>query len=285
MGRARQAQPGDFLRRMAAGSQQRFEQARTRVSAAKLSREISCLPVPPKLRLSSQGFDLIAEVKLRSPSAGQLAGENLDPVVQATRYAEGGAAALSVLTEPEQFSGDLDHLRAVTDAIDNVPAMRKDFIVDPYQIMEARAAGAGGVLLIAAILDAPRLRDMLSTALELDLFVLVEIFDEADLDHCVPLLEGRATKDADQASRLLLGVNCRDLRSLEVDFERFARLAPELPQAIPHVAESGVETPKQAAQVAALGYELALVGTALMRAGDSALATKSLLEAGRGLPA
>ncbi len=282
MGSARQAQPGDFLRRMASGSRRRFESAKAQNSAARLNREIVGLPATPKLSLSSEGFDLIAEVKLRSPSAGQLADANLDPVAQARRYADGGAAALSVLTEPEHFSGELGHLRSVADAIFTVPAMRKDFLIHPYQVMEARAAGAGGVLLIAAILDTATLRDMLSKALELGLFVLVEVFDAADLEHCVPLLEDHAVTDADQSSRLLLGVNCRDLRSLDVDFERFAKLASYLPDGIPKVAESGVETPAQAAHVAALGYDLALVGTALMRADDSARAAKQLLEAGRG---
>lgn len=136
------------------------------------------------LRLSPQSFDLIAEVKRRSPAAGNLAGKALRITEQARSYARGGAAALSVLTEPEAFDGDLSHLQEVAAAV-AAPCMRKDFLVSPYQVLEARAAGASGVLLIAAMLNDAQLQDMLRYAHRLGLFALVEIFDAADLERSV----------------------------------------------------------------------------------------------------
>jgi indole-3-glycerol phosphate synthase len=238
------------------------------------------LPVPPPLRLSPQGFDVIAEVKRRSPAAGSLAGKSLRITEQARSYARGGAAALSVLTEPEAFDGDLSQLQEVAAAV-ATPSMRKDFLVAPYQVLEARAAGASGVLLIAAMLSDARLQDMLRYAHRLGLFALVEIFAAADLDRSVSAIHAAGPASVDGRCRSLIGVNCRDLRSLKVDFGRFAALAPHLPTDIPRVAESGVESASQAARVAGLGYGLALVGTALMRAPDPARQVASLLAAGR----
>ena len=271
----------DFLARMASGSQSRLTTARQARSESAIRSLALAQPPAPSLRLSQSGFDLIAEVKRRSPSAGQLAAEGLQPVEQALLYAQGGAAALSVLTEPEQFSGELGHLEAVAGAVTTIPAMRKDFLVDPYQVLEARAAGAGGVLLIAAMLDAPALTDMLQLTLELGMFALVEAFDEADLAHCLPLMQKAANAGGAGPGRLLIGINCRDLRSLQVDFGRFAKLAEKLPADFPRVAESGVDSPAQAAIVARLGYDLALVGTALMRAASPRDAATELLRAGR----
>ncbi|MBM4221178.1 MAG: indole-3-glycerol-phosphate synthase TrpC, partial [Gammaproteobacteria bacterium] len=144
-----------------------------------------------------------------------------------------------------------------------------------------RAAGASGVLLIAALLDDLRLREMLRYAHRLGLFALVEIFDAADLARSVSAIRAAGPAIVDGRCRSLLGVNCRDLRSLKVDFGRFAALAPRLPADIPCVAESGVESPGQAARVAGLGYGLALVGTALMRAPDPSARLAGLLAAGR----
>jgi len=270
----------DFLDRMAAGSRRRAAEAEAQRPAEDLAFRASHLPAPPAFRLSGQGFDLLAEVKHRSPSAGTLAGGALRSATQAREYARGGAAALSVLTEPDEFAGDLAHLTEVA-AGSRVPAMRKDFLVSPYQLLEARLAGAGGVLLIAALLPGHQLRAMLEATHRLGLFALVEVFDRDELDRAV-----RASRAAGPAlgagrCRTLVGVNCRDLRTLRVDFGRFAHLAPHLPHDIPTVAESGVETPAQAARVAGLGYDVALVGTALMRASDPARLAAELLAAGR----
>lgn len=270
----------NFLTRMGVSSTQRAVAGMERCPALILEARVCKLPPPPPLRLSPQGFDLIAEVKRRSPAAGALAGQTLCVTKQAHSYARGGAAALSVLTEPEAFDGDLSHLGQVASAV-AVPCMRKDFLVSPYQVLEARAAGASGVLLIAAMLNDTRLQDMLRYTHRQGLFALIEIFDAADLDRSVSASRAAGPAIVDGRCRSLIGVNCRDLRSLDVDFGRFAALAARLPADIPRVAESGVESASQAARVAGLGYGLALVGTALMRAADPASQVASLLAAGR----
>lgn len=266
----------DFLARMAVGSRRRLEAALARTSERELLRKAALLPRPPGIRLAPEGFDVIAELKRRSPSAGRLAAAALDPPGQARAYAAGGACALSVLTEPAEFDGALEHVAEVAAALPRVPVMRKDFIVGRYQLLEARVAGAAGVLLIAALLPLDALEAMTAFALELGLFVLLEIFDEADLAHCAPSLDYRTSP-----GQLLLGVNCRDLRTLQVDYQRFAALAPVLPRSLPWVAESGIETPVQAGELAALGYRVGLVGTALMRAPEPAESVRALLAAGR----
>jgi indole-3-glycerol phosphate synthase len=272
----------DFLTRMAATSRQRLEESRVRCDETSLRRRAESRPPAVPLNLSSRGFDLIAEVKRRSPSMGTLADEALSPAVQARRYADAGAAVISVLTEPDQFSGDIVHLEQVAETLPLVPAMRKDFLVSPYQVLEARAAGAGGVLLIAAMLSAAELREMLSITLELGMFALVEAFDAADLQLCLPVMDELGARDPqDGNSRVLIGVNCRDLKTLEVDFPRFETLVDQLPATLPWVAESGVKTAGQVRHVVDLGYRLALVGTALMRSNDPSAAVAELIAAGR----
>lgn len=271
----------DFLTRMGVSSTLRAVAGMERCPALILEARVRKLPAPPPLRLSPQGFDVIAEVKRRSPSAGVLAHRNLGITGQGHSYAQGGAAALSVLTEPEAFDGELAHLQAVAAAVAPLPAMRKDFLVSPYQVLEARASGASGVLLIAALLNDARLQDMLRYAHRLGLFALVEIFHAADLQRTVSAIRAGGPAVVDGRCRSLIGVNCRNLRSLSVDFGRFAEFAPHLPADIPRVAESGVESVSQAARVAGLGYGVALVGTALMRAPDPAALVAGLLSAGR----
>jgi indole-3-glycerol phosphate synthase len=188
---------------------------------------------------------------------------------------------VSVLTEPARFAGELAHLTAVAAEIAPRPAMRKDFLVDPYQVFEAREAGASGVLLIAAMLDSTVLRDMLAITLDLGMFALVETFDAADIDKSAPLMDDAGSPFDGERCRMVIGVNCRDLRSLEVDFPRFGRLAERLPPGMPWIAESGVATPEQAGEVASMGYDLALVGTALMRADEPRALAAAMLDAGR----
>jgi indole-3-glycerol phosphate synthase len=182
-----------------------------------------------------------------------------------------------VLTEPERFGGSLADLAAVAARMQppGLPAMRKDFLVDPYQVLEARAAGAGGILVIVAMLDDPNVADLIACALEQGLFVLLEAFDERDLDRAARLAEGRD-------GRILMGLNSRDLRSLAVDPDRLERLAPRFPDGWPKVAESGLENPEDAAGAAAAGYDLALVGSALMRSPDPGALLAAMLDAGRG---
>jgi indole-3-glycerol phosphate synthase len=264
-----------FLDEMARGSARRVREALRLESAAALEQRARLAPAAPPLRLSPAGFDVIAELKLRSPAAGLLGGATQDLAARVSAYARGGAAAVSVLTEPSRFDGSLEHLRQAAAALAAaaVPAMRKDFIVDPYQVMEARAAGAGGVLVILRMLSRTQARELLETAAAHGLFVLLEAFDGADLDAAAGLLGGRA-------GTVLIGLNCRDLQTLEVVPDRFAELAARLPPG-PAVAESGVATPADAVMVKRLGYGLALIGTALMARSDPESLLAGILEAAR----
>ena len=265
----------DFLDKMATSSRDRASLLEARWSDDQLDR-----PVVP---LTLSGFDLIAEIKDRSPAEGALDDASFDRGARAVEYASGGAAAISVLTEPSRFDGEIAHLAAVAAAVEgmDVPVMRKDFLVDTAQILEARASGASGVLLIAAILDDTRLEDMLACAREHSLFVLLEAFGEDDLARCAALLERHVHREQAAAGRLLVGVNTRNLRTLEVDPQRLESLAPSLPDGAVAVAESGLVTPSDAARVALQGYAMALVGTALMRAAEPRRLVADMLEAGR----
>jgi indole-3-glycerol phosphate synthase len=269
-----------LLTDMAAGSTQRLAAARAKLSEAELRERCATLPRAPRLQLSGESFDLIAELKLRSPALGHLSARTLDPVARLQDYAEAGAAVCSILTEPSRFDGDLSHLQQAAATLQpyGVPAMRKDFLVDPYQVLEARAAGAGGVLLIVRMVPRATLVAMMDTAAELGLFVLLEAFDAADVAVAADLARARRGHD----EQVLMGLNSRDLQSLAIDFARFAQLRDALPPEWPAVAESGVITPEDAAAVARLGYRLALVGTTLMQSDDPKAAVRELIAAGRG---
>ena len=179
-----------FLQRMAASSQRRLDLAKAACSEAELLAAALAQPAPPPLTLSE--FDIFAELKLHSPSEGQLATQHLDPAVQVTSYARGGAAAVSVLTEPDAFHGSLERLESAAQLLANLqcPAMRKDFLVAPYQVLEARKAGAGGVLLILAMLDDGVLAEMLDCANQCGLFVLLEAFDAEDPRRQIEMARG-----------------------------------------------------------------------------------------------
>jgi indole-3-glycerol phosphate synthase len=264
-----------FLARMAESSRDRVRAARAKESEAALERRALATSAPPPLALDR--FDIIAELKLRSPAAGGLARGDFDARSQLMSYARGGAAAVSVLTEPKEFRGELAHLVAAAEALQQQrPAMRKDFLVDPYQVLEARAAGAGGVLVIIAMLDDATVRALVDCARRCGMFALLEAFDRADLERL-------AAYDAPASSgpRLLAGVNCRDLRDLKVRFERFAELGPHLPRHLPTVAESGIGTVADVSAIVEAGYRLGLVGSSLMRAADPAAQVADLLAAGR----
>jgi len=251
-----------FLDEMARASSLRVAAARLAEPLAELERRARATPPPPPLCLSPAGFDVIAEIKLRSPAAGVLGAASDDWLGRAATYARAGAAAVSVLTEPSRFDGSLAHLEAVAAALRDagVPAMRKDFLVDPYQVCEARAAGAGGVLIILRMLSRAQILELLDAAAQWQLFVLLEAFDGEDLALAASLLQNR---DA-PTQAVLVGVNSRDLQTLAVVPERFAALAPLLPQGFAAVAESGVGDAGSAAAMRRLGYRLALIGTALM---------------------
>jgi indole-3-glycerol phosphate synthase len=205
---------------------------------------------------------VIAEVKRRSPSKGDLA-QISDPAELARRYAAGGAAAISVLTEQRRFGGSLDDLRTVRAAVD-VPVLRKDFLVEPYQVLEARATGADLVLLIVAALDDDDLRRLHEQARELGLTVLVEVHDEAETARAVEL------------GAELVGVNARNLKTLEVDPDTFGRLAPLVPDDRVLVAESGVTGPPDVERYVAEGARAVLVGEALVKDGDPEGAVRAM---------
>lgn len=278
----------DFLATMAAGSRRRVEAAKVDLAESELAASLVDLPPPPALQLSDQGFDVIAEMKLRSPALGLLRSamdESADTRIRA--YVQGGAAAISVLTEPDRFDGSLEHLRAasalrVVQQSDDgrgrrVPTMRKDFLVDPYQVLEARAAGAGGVLLIVRMLDDQTLRRLCETALKQRLFVLIETFDLADIERADRLIDQLRSAD----TVLLIGVNSRDLVSLQVVPDRLEQLVSQLPNTVPRVAESGVMTTADAARMATAGYDLALIGGALMQATDPEAHLAAMLHSAR----
>ena len=226
-------------------------------------------PAPPTLKV--EGFGLIAEIKFSAPSVGVLQADR-DPIAAAVEraisYESAGAGAISVLTEPTRFGGSLEHLAAVADAV-QIPVMRKDFLVDPAQILEARAYGAAGVLLIVRMLDDARLDQMMELADELGVFVLLEAFDSEDL--------GRASR----YPKALVGLNCRNLRTLAVEPARFSDHIDAFPGDVLKVAESGVETVEDIRRIAELGYEMALVGTALMRADEPEKLVAAMIAAGR----
>lgn len=258
----------DFLTEMARASRERASLAQ---AASPLPTE-EHLPVYP-LNIDRDGFSLIAETKLAGPAAGRLVpvGDDQEAVVDLARsYVAGGASVVSVLTEPLRFDGSLSHLRSVAAAV-TVPVMRKDFLVDPVQVIEARGSGASGVLLIARILTAEQLVEMVETARGLGMFSLVEVFDEADLEVASSAF----------SLGVMVGVNSRDLTDLSVDPGRFARLGPLIPEDIVSVAESGIETPADVEIAVDLGYRVVLVGSALSASDDPLTATTRLVEAGR----
>lgn len=263
-----------FLRQMAESSRRRATAAKRQYAPAELDK-----PVYP-LRLA--GFDIVAEIKNRSPAEGELAAGAGNRADRARAYVQGGAVAISVLTEPDRFDGELAHLSEVVDAVGDTAVMRKDFLVDPVQILEAKAAGASGVLLIAAMLNDRQLPEMLDCAMDHDLFVLLESFDEVDLERSAHLLQRVSYREQAEKNKLLLGVNTRNLRTLAVDPTRLVRFGPLLPPGVICVAESGQHTGADAASAASRGYRMSLVGTALMRAEDPAALIGEMLECGRG---
>jgi indole-3-glycerol phosphate synthase len=234
------------------------------VSESGLRRQIAeaAPALDPMPAFRSPGLSVIAEVKRRSPSKGHLA-EIPDPAELAIAYAAGGADAISVLTEQRRFDGSLQDLRTVRAAVPT-PLLRKDFIVTDYQVLEARAAGADLVLLIVAALDDERLGHLHALARELGMTVLVEVHDEDEALRAVRL------------GAELVGVNARNLKTLEVDPDTFSRLAGVLPSGVVKVAESGIGGSAEAARYAAEGADVVLVGEALVKDGDPTAAVAAM---------
>ncbi|HKA14140.1 MAG TPA: indole-3-glycerol phosphate synthase TrpC [Myxococcota bacterium] len=208
---------------------------------------------------------VIAEVKRRSPSRGEIRAD-FDPVACAVAYAEGGAAAISILTDESFFGGHLDYLAAVRRAV-ALPLLRKDFAIDAYQVDEARVAGADAVLLIAAALRSDALAALRARAEQLGLCALVEVHDEAELEMALA------------SGARVIGINNRDLRTFETDLGVTERLAPRVPEGVVVVAESGIFTRSDMARLAASGAHAFLVGESLMREADVAGALQRLRRA------
>jgi indole-3-glycerol phosphate synthase/phosphoribosylanthranilate isomerase len=248
-----------ILDRIVAATQHDLAERRARIPLAALRVQAAAAPDPRPFAVALRPeigapARLIAEVKRASPSKGLLA-ETFDPVAQARAYEAGGAAAMSVLTEPHFFQGSLVHLRDVRAAV-GIPLLRKDFLVDPYQVYEARAAGADAVLLICALLNDTQLTELLALTRELGMEALVEAHSADEARRAVA------------AGASIIGVNSRDLRTFAVDTEIVRHLRPLVPQDRVFVAESGITDALGAAHARAWGADAILVGEALMRAAD-----------------
>lgn len=203
--------------------------------------------------LAAPGLQIIAECKRRAPSAGELSSEtSLDARIRS--YASGGAAALSILTEQDHFSGTLSDLRAAPDVA--VPRLRKDFVLDEAMVLEAQLAGASAVLLIVACLEDAQLAELREVAREAGLAVLIEVHDESELEVAAPLLPEA------------LGVNARNLTTFEIDLQITLDLLPKIPDELLRVAESGLHQLEDLQRVHAAGADAALIGTALMQCED-----------------
>ncbi len=256
---------GTVLGAIAASTRRRVASAARDVpfAAMRAAALRAAQPVPLSHALSGASPRIIAEVKLASPSAGPI-GRGLDPAALAVAYERGGAAAVSVLTEPEFFGGGLDVLAAVRTRI-SLPILMKDFVLDEYQLLQARAHGAGGVLLITALLDEGTLARLIAAAAALGLTPLVEVHEELELESAI------------RAGARVVGVNNRDLRMLRVDLGVSRRLASH-PGAgrVTLVSESGIRSRREILDLAALGYRGFLVGTHLVRSGDPGAALRDL---------
>jgi indole-3-glycerol phosphate synthase len=243
------------------------EERRRKMSGAALQER-------PLFRTPTRGFarsltgssrKIIAEVKRASPSKG-LIRDNCEPVEVAKQYASHGASAISVLTEERFFQGSLSHLEQIRSTV-SLPLLRKDFIIDPYQLTEARSCGADAVLLIAALLEPSLLQELCEQATALSLDALIEVHTPAELDAAL----GAGAK--------LVGINNRDLKTFEVSLVTTETLAPLVPPGAQAVCESGIDTVEQIQRVEKLGIHVFLIGEALMRAAQPGKKLRELLEA------
>ena len=245
--------------------QERLDTAALERAVADAANHAPALPVMDAFR--RPGVSVIAEVKRASPSKGALA-DIPDPAALAGEYAAGGADAISVLTEARRFGGSLADLEAVRAQV-RTPLLRKDFVVTRYQLLEGRAAGADLALLIVAALDQPTLLDLLGFTRDLGMTALVEVHDRDELLRAV------------DAGADLLGVNARNLKTLEVDPHAFARLAVDIPDGVVRVAESGIADADAVARHVDEGADVVLVGEALVKDGDPRAAVGRMKTAGR----
>ena len=255
-----------ILEEIVATKRREIDAARARTSADKLRAALADAPPPRDFfaALARPGpIQLVAEIKKASPSAGVIRND-FDPVTIGKTYAAHGAACISVLTDEEFFQGSLEYLRHVRAAVD-LPVLRKDFIIDAYQLLEARATGADAVLLIVECLDDCQLRALHNEALELGMSPLVELYEPANLSR---VLEAGAT---------LVGVNNRNLHTFDVDLDHTLRMRERVPDDCVLVGESGIKTPADVARLEAAGVDAILVGESLMREPDIGAAVDRLM--------
>ncbi len=269
------ADPTSVLGTIVAATRRRVDVARDETPLQVLETRIAeAGPAGGRLRameaLRAAGVRVIAECKRRSPSRGVLRAD-YDPAAVAAAYEAAGAAAISVLTEPAFFDGDLEHLRAVRARV-ALPVLRKDFTVDRYQIAEARLAGADMVLLIVAALDDAMLRDLLTYARELDLAALVEVHDDEEAGRAVDAGAG------------IIGVNNRNLKTLAVSIETSYRIVDRLPRECIRVAESGLRSADDIASLRAAGFDAFLIGERFMTDADPGAALARVLSGASGRP-
>lgn len=245
-----------------ASTRARIDDARSKINDGALEQRVASVEPPRGFRRALIGPEMaiIAEIKRASPSKGSLA-EGLDAAATARAYVDGGAVAVSVLTEPDRFKGSLDDLRAASTA--GVPTLRKDFILDPFQVHESRAEGADAILLIVRALG-PELATLLRATRSLGMDALVEVYDEPDLERALAV-------GAD-----LIGVNHRDLETFEVDPERTAKLAVLVPEEVVLVGLSGVSTRADVEALRDAGAHAVLVGESLVTAPDPAAKLREL---------
>lgn len=265
---ATSAAPGSVLDEILAGVREDVERRQAEIPLERI-RELAAAMPPPRdayAALRRPGVGVIAEVKRSSPSKGQLA-EIADPAELAGEYAAGGARCISVLTEGRWFGGSLVDLAAVRAAVD-IPVLRKDFVVSSYQVHEARAHGADLVLLIVAALEQNALVGLLERIESLGMTALVEVHDEDEADRAL------------DAGAQVIGVNARNLRTLEVDRSVFERIAPGLPNSVVKIAESGVRGPHDLIRYASAGADAVLVGEGLVTQKSPREAVAELVNAG-----
>lgn len=260
-------QTDTYLDRIVADKREELAAAKAATSASELEGRVVGAPQVRSFidALREPKLSLIAEVKKSSPSKGLLRAD-FDPVDIATRYADGGASAISVLTDAKHFQGSLDHLEAIRQALpDGPPLLRKDFIFEEYQVLEARAHGADAMLLIVAMLEQPLLEALIASIRALGMTPLVEVHDETEMER------------AAAAGAELIGINNRDLRTFDVDLATTERLRPLAPPDAVVVAESGISTRDDMRRLQAIGVNAVLIGEALVKEPDPGAKVRELL--------
>jgi indole-3-glycerol phosphate synthase len=262
----------DFLSRIAADRRRRVAEMALRVPGYELRARLGSAPPAGRLerplrRAPGQPLRVIAEIKRASPSKGVLRAD-LDPAAMARVYAEGGATAISIVTEPDHFQGELAWVDVVRQAV-RLPILLKDFVVDGYQLLDAAARGADAVLLLAALLSEVQTQRLITEARLLGLDTLVEVHDEDELRRAL------------RAGATLVGINHRDLKTFEVDLQTSDRLLPFVPPLVTAVAESGLSTPEDLRRIAGTRCDAVLMGEVFMTSPDPARTLATLVAATR----